>query len=193
MTLESGRQVMPPPATATIYAAIYVVCVKYVFAAYAQDDETVFCKTHVARGTTFEIQDFGENYSIERTREHQAYYFGEVGASIYGCMLRICVEDLSDTYLGPDEKARLLELFASVGKAPIVLIAHIIISEDLCHDNAFVQHVNGNIIWPWIKSVIAPGVIIRLRTLCTDGAPSVLCCRIARYHRSGGNRAAAGR
>lgn len=136
-----------------------------------QDDECAFMKAHVGVGTTFEIDDFGENYHIERTREHQAYYFGEVGVTLYGCMLRIRVEDLSDKYLGPGEKAKLLALFKKLGKLPIVLIAHIIISEDLHHDAAFVQHVNGKIIPEWLAKV-APGVTITLREKCTDGAPN---------------------
>lgn len=105
------------------------------------------------RSTTFEIEDFGENYHIERKREHQTYYFCEIGVSLYGCMLRIRVEDLSDAYLGPGEKQKLLQFFSELGKLPIVLIAHIIISEDLAHDNAFVQHVNSRIIWEWLKKV----------------------------------------
>ena len=137
-----------------------------------QDDECKYCKTHVALGTTFEIDDFGENYHIERTREHQAYYFGEVGVTLYGCMLRIRVEDLSDEYLGPGEKAKLLALFNRLGKPPIVLIAHIIISEDLHHDAAFVQHVNTQIIPVWLDKVVAPGVTIITREKCSDGAPN---------------------
>ena len=73
--------------------------------------------------------------------------------SLYGCMLRIRVEDLSDEYLGLGEKQKLLQLFEKQGKPPIVLIAHIIVSEDLSHDNAFVQHVNSHIIWEWLKKV----------------------------------------
>lgn len=137
-----------------------------------QDDETTYLKSHIERGTTFEIQDFGENYHIERKREHQTFYFCEIGVSLYGCMLRIRVEDLSDAYLGPGEKLKLLHFFEKLNKPPIVLIAHIIISEDLSHDNAFVQHVNSRIIGEWLRSVVAPGVVIRQRILCTDGAPS---------------------
>ena len=163
-----------------------------------QDDECAFLKTHVERGTIFEIQDFGENYHIERTREHQAYYFCEVGVTLYGCMLRIRVEDLSDEYLGPGEKEKLLTLFrsqaalllattmlalaavnthtsicvCSQGKPSIVLIAHIVVSEDLHHDAAFVQHVNSSIILEWLAKVVAPGVTIHLRTICSDGAPT---------------------
>lgn len=88
-------------------------------------------------------------------------------------MLRIRVEDLSDNYFGgADEKRRLLEFFERLQKPPIVLIAHVIVSEDLSHDNAFVQHVNGRLIWDWLQKVIAPDTQIRLRIICTDGAPS---------------------
>lgn len=138
-----------------------------------QDDETSHLKSHVARGTTFEIQDFGENYHIERKREHQTFYFCEIGVTLYGCMLRVHVEDICDDYFGgPSEKAKLLEFFQQLQKPPIILIAHIIVSEDLSHDNAFVQHVNSRIIWPWLRTILAPGVNIKLRILCTDGAPS---------------------
>lgn len=88
-----------------------------------QDDETNFLKGHVMRGTTFEIQDFGENYHIERKREHQTFYFCEIGVTLYGCMLRMRVEDLSDEYLGPGEKTKLLQFFESLQKPTIVLIA----------------------------------------------------------------------
>lgn len=53
------------------------------------------------------------------------------------------VDDLSDDYLGSGEKQNLLDFFANLQKPPIVLIAHIAISEDLVHDNAFVQHFNS--------------------------------------------------
>lgn len=138
-----------------------------------QDDEFAWLKGHVPLGETFEIEDFGENYHIERKREHQAYYFSEVGVTPHGCMQRMRVEDLSDGYLGgPEERGKLMELFAKQNKPAIVLIAHIVISEDLVHDNAFVQHVNSNIVWPWLLSVLAQGRIIYRRTICTDGAPS---------------------
>ena len=68
-----------------------------------QDDECIYLKSHVERGEWFEIEDFGENYHIERKREHQSYYFSEIGVSLHGNMLRICVEDLSDEYLGPGQ------------------------------------------------------------------------------------------
>ena len=123
-------------------------------------------------GETFEIQDFGENYHIERKREHQSYYFSEVGVTLHGGMVRIRVEDLSDEYLGPGEREKLMALFAKENKPPIVLIAHCAVSEDLSHDNAFVQHFNANLIWPWLKSVLRPGASIHRRILCTDGAPS---------------------
>ena len=109
-----------------------------------QDDEAHYLKTHVTRGTTFEIEDFAENYHIERKREHQSFYFCEIGVTLFGCMLRICVEDLSDEYLGAGEKQKLLQLFQQLQKPPIVLIAHTVVSEDLSHDSAFVQHVNAS-------------------------------------------------
>jgi len=136
-----------------------------------QDDETSYLKLHIGRGTTFEIQDFGENYHIERKREHQTFYFCEIGVTLYGVMLRINVEDLSDEYLGAGAKLKLLEFFRELNKPPIVLLAHVIVSEDLSHDNAFVQHVNSKVIWPWLQKVTAPGTI-KQRILCTDGAPS---------------------
>lgn len=136
-----------------------------------QDDETNYLKSHLQRETTFEIQDFGENYHIERKREHQSFYFCEIGVSLYGCMLRIRVEDLSEEFLGAGEKKKLLTFFAQLGKPPVVLIAHIIVSEDLSHDNAFVQHVNSRIIWDWLQKVMAPDARLSLRILCTDGAP----------------------
>ena len=180
-----------------------------------QDDECAYLKTHIDCGEVFEIEDFGENYHIQRTREHQAYYFSEVGVTLHGNMIRVRVEDLSDEYLGPGtpphtsrsppapalsrahckpirprpiphnksssqcanaastgEKAKLLAFFATLKKTPIVLIAHITISEDLTHDNGFVQHVNGKVIWEWLLTVLAPGVILKLRTICSDGAPN---------------------
>ena len=87
-------------------------------------------------------------------------------------MLRIRVEDLSDDYLGTGEKQKLLLYFQQLSKPAIVLIAHIIVSEDLSHDNAFVQHVNSRIIPDWLKKVVAPGVTMHLRIICSDGAPS---------------------
>jgi len=137
-----------------------------------QDDEAHYLKTHVTRGTTFEIEDFAENYHIERKREHQSFYFCEIGVTLFGCMLRICVEDLSDEYLGAGEKQKLLQLFQQLQKPPIVLIAHTVVSEDLSHDSAFVQHVNARIIPDWLRKVVAPGATMHLRILCTDGAPS---------------------
>lgn len=122
-----------------------------------QDDECAYLKSHVLCGETFEIEDFGENYHIERKREHQSYYFSEVGVTLHGGMVRIRVEDLSDEYLGPGEREKLMALFAKENKPPIILIAHCAVSEDLTHDNAFVQHFNGDIIWAWLKSVLAPG------------------------------------
>ena len=75
-------------------------------------------------------------------------------------------------WLARVRKHKLLQFFRQLGKPPIILIAHIVVSEDLSHDNAFVQHINSRVIWEWLQKVVAPGVTIHLRILCTDGAPS---------------------
>ena len=125
-------------------------------------------RNHVPRGFVHSTQDFSENGKLTARREIQSAYFHEVGYTLYGVIIERRIEDLTD--VSDEEKARLLKLMEENGRPPQIIETHIIVSDDLAHDNAAVQHFNDNIITPHLKKTTA-GCLFHLVT--SDGC----CCQ----------------
>ena len=129
-------------------------------------------RTNVARGTVHSIQDFSENGNLQPKREIQSRYFREKGYTLYGCVVDRRIEDLKD--ITEVERARLLQLKQDKGLPPIIQETIIIISDDLVHDNAAVQHFNDKIILPYLKET--SNCDLKVHYVTSDGAPCQYKC-----------------
>ena len=113
--------------------------------------------------------------------EHVSRYFNEIGFTLYGAVLTFHAEDLGDSafegvggFSGSEAKQKLLGQYATEkpGEPALVTITLAIVSTDLTHNPAFVQHVNDNIITPFAKQHAAPGVKFTVHYVDSDGCPN---------------------
>jgi len=86
------------------------------------------------------------------------------------------VEDLQvGKFFGGDEaeKQKLLDLFNKEWKAlPVVKVSVIIISPDLKHDNAMVQHIHDKVLIPWLKQHVVNPETFTAQLVFSDGGPA---------------------
>ena len=118
------------------------------------DDEAHILKKPV-KGSISSIADFSENYSIPANREHQSRCFN------FGVGVFFHLDDCIN--ISSAEKEKLKDEGVTV-----LFESHFIISPDLKHDWAFVQHSFDDMITPYIKRSFR----VDEHTLVTDGAPT---------------------
>jgi hypothetical protein len=133
------------------------------------------------RGTFGSTQDFSENGKLSPKYVHVSRYFNEIGFTLYGAVLTFHAQDLGDSAFegvgglsGAEAKESILEQYATEkpGEPALVTITLAVISTDLSHNPAFVQHVNGNIVTPFAKQHAAPGVAFSTHYVDSDGCPN---------------------
>ena len=73
--------------------------------ARSQDDDWDICQNNFPRGHFCSVQDFSEGHGHKTKDEHQSKYFNEVVTTLYGCVLRFHLADVSDTFLGESDAA----------------------------------------------------------------------------------------
>jgi hypothetical protein len=75
---------------------------------------------------------------------------------------------------GAEAKESILEQYATEkpGEPALVTITLAVISTDLSHNPAFVQHANDNIVTPFAKQHAAPGVAFSTHYVDSDGCPN---------------------
>ena len=126
--------------------------------------------------TTLVVPDYSENFHIERKRQHQSDYYFEKGCTLYPVVFLFRVEDLQvGKFFGGDEaeKQKLLDLFNKEWKAlPVVKVSVIIISPDLKHDNAMVQHIHDKVLIPWLKQHVVNPETFTAQLVFSDGGPA---------------------
>ena len=81
-------------------------------------------------------------------------------------ILSVHLDDLNN--ITEDQKAELRELFTKHEKSHIIQESHIVISADLVHDSAAVQHFNDKCLTPYLKENVPN---LRTHVAVTDGAP----------------------
>jgi hypothetical protein len=122
------------------------------------DEDWTAMKKQLPRGSVVAVMDFSENYAHEPRYEHQSKYFSQTQSTILPVVLRFRIEDM---VTGPsftaERKAELLKFCTENEVPPVLVETHHIISNDMQHDNAFVQKALDDFITPHIKS-IAPSV-----------------------------------
>ena len=131
-----------------------------------QSAEALLLKTP-PRGVVGAVQDFSENLSVEPKREHQSRYYAQVSITLYGTMFYINVDDLEN--ISEDERKKLKKHLADNDKHPVIKEFHCVVSPDLHHDNAFVQHCNDKILTPYLIKNVKD--LKRISTI-SDGAPT---------------------
>ena len=120
------------------------------------------------------VQDFSENLALEVAMEHQSKYYTQVGVTLYGAVLLFNIEDVQDSFIeraGWGSGAAIIDHFNCHHLPHIIYVTVCVVSDDLKHNPAFVQHVNDKIISPWVKSEVMDeqpiGHLAR-----SDGAPT---------------------
>ena len=121
------------------------------------DEDWTAMKRDLPRGSCVAVLDFAENYAHEPRYEHQSKYFSQTQTTILPVVLRFRIEDLTDESLPPARKAELLAYCQEHDVPPVIVETHFVLSNDMQHDNAFVQRALDDLITPYIKSV-APSV-----------------------------------
>ena len=86
------------------------------------------------------VLDFAENGTIIVQREQFARYFMKVGFTIFPIVTLVDMRMLGDDEFEPGERAALLEMFRKENRTPRLRISHLIVSDDLTHDDSAVQH-----------------------------------------------------
>ena len=122
------------------------------------DDDWTAMKKNMPRGSSVVVVDFSENYAHEPRYEHQSKYFCQTQSTILPFCIRYRIEDLLTNSMFTAERKTALLKFCSENDLPSVIAeTHFVISNDMQHDNAFVQKALDDYITPHIKSV-APSV-----------------------------------
>ena len=119
------------------------------------------------KGSVFDMQDHSENYHIMAKIEHQSAHFSNVGVTLHGVMAYIRVEDLLN--VDDEEKKKIMAHLQKHKKPLVIREAHMFVSPDLTHDNAFVQHVNDKVMMPHYKNNVKG---FRKQITASDGAPT---------------------
>ena len=117
-----------------------------------QDNDWAVTQATFPRGHFACVQDFSENYHHQHRLEHQSKYFNEISSTVYGCVVRAHLADLSDEFIGG--AARRAELMAEFTKTArdveidddIVTFTMVAISADRHHDAVFVKTFNIRLI-----------------------------------------------
>ena len=115
------------------------------------------------------VQDFSENLVIEVKLEHQSKYYSQVGVTLYGKVCFFHIEDVKDSYISAKEKAQLIKMFDAESLNHIIAVTFCVVSDDLRHNPAFVQHVNDKVVLPYIKEHI---MVPERDYFRSDGAPT---------------------
>ena len=144
-----------------------------------QDSDWECQRNHFPRGTFVSTQDYSENYHHFAKKEYQSAYFVEIGSTVYGMVVRVHLEDIATEAEMRDRdeqpvvtdahREELMQLFSTLGKPAILTISLIVMSSDLVHDEAFVQHCNDKLLIPYMNKIKADGVHWKRHHARSDG------------------------
>ncbi len=99
--------------------------------------------------------------------------------TLYGLVLSFHLADVKDSFLAEAtnlSRTALTSFFDREGKSdpelkPILLVFVCVVSNDLRHNPAFIQHVNDKMVLPWVQSdVMCEKPLIHYAR--SDGAPT---------------------
>ena len=151
-----------------------------------QDRDWERQRTCFPRGTFVSTQDYSENYHHEAKKEYQSAYFVEIGSTVYGMVIRVHLADIGteaelaargmDPVVTDAERVQLEALFEQLGEPAILTISHIVMSSDLLHDAAMVQHCNDKVLMPWMERIKAGGVKWVRHHARSDGCKAQFKC-----------------
>ena len=151
-----------------------------------QDSDWEYQRTLFPPGTFVSTQDYSENYHHEAKKEYQSAYFVEIGSTVYGMVIRVHLSDIGteaelqargmDPVVTDAERVELVALFERIGEPAILTISHIVMSSDLTHDAAMVQHCNDKILIPWMEKIKATGVRWLRHHARSDGCKAQFKC-----------------
>ena len=110
----------------------------------------------------------------------------EIGSTVYSMVIRVHLSDIGteaelaargmDPVVTDAERLELEKLFEQLGEPAILTISHIVMSSDLLHDAAMVQHCNDKILMPWMERIKARGVTWVRHHARSDGCKAQFKC-----------------
>ena len=96
------------------------------------------------------VTDFSNSYLHKHKYEHMQQFWCEVSTSLLGCVMRIPIDNLKDSYMSATEKVKLKKLLLAEGLPPLVTITHVLVTPNPHHDTSTVQHFWKEKLYPWI-------------------------------------------
>jgi hypothetical protein len=132
-----------------------------------------YVKRNFPRGTWCCVQDFSENYTIEVALENQSKYYNNISITLFGIIGYFWIDDLCDAFANQGKREDMKKACAAKGTPPILTCALVFISDDLRHNQAFVQFAN-DIAYDYVAKNIMerPPFTTYARS---DGAPTQFC------------------
>lgn len=142
-----------------------------------QGEDLKLKRAEFPRGTFGSTQDFSQNGALTVKFEHMSKYFNEISYTLYGVVMTFDARDLHGSAFegvgglnGNDAKAKVLKMFEDAKQRPLVTMTMLVVSTDLQHDPAFVQHVNDKLITPWVKTHANRAMAVHY--VDSDGCPN---------------------
>ena len=96
------------------------------------------------------VTDFSNSYLHKCKYELMQRFWSEISTTLLGCVMRIPIDNLKDSYMPADEKLKLKALLKAQGLPPLVTITHVLITPNQHHDTSTVQHFWKQKLYPWI-------------------------------------------
>jgi hypothetical protein len=96
------------------------------------------------------ITDFSNSYLHKHKYEQMQQFWCEVSTTLLGCVMRIPIDNLKDSYMLVEEKAKLKGMLEKEGLPPLITITHVMVSPNPHHDTAVVQHFWKTKLMAWV-------------------------------------------
>ena len=96
------------------------------------------------------ITDFSNSYGHKHKYEHMQQFWCEVSTSLLGCVMRIPIDNLKDSFMSAEEKTKLKAMLHEQDLPPLITITHVMVSPNPHHDTSVVQHFWRHKLMPWI-------------------------------------------
>ena len=146
------------PATVSIqdFESEFAACIKAFLPhhtrAQVADDEWDYMWDHVHEfpHSIAIITDFSNSYLHKHKYEQMQQFWCEVSTTLLGCVMRIPIDNLKDSYMLVEEKAKLKGMLEKEGLPPLIMITHVMVSPNPHHDTAVVQHFWKTKLMAWV-------------------------------------------
>ena len=96
------------------------------------------------------VMDYANSYAHEHKDEHMQEFWSTSSTTIFGCVMKIAIANLNDTFLPADERAALIFMLDEQKLPHEVIIMHALLTPNPHHDTAGVQFFFEKRLFPWL-------------------------------------------